>query len=226
MPTFTASTPASISAFVASPVATFPAITCRFGYFSFTIRIVRSTFAEWPCAESITTTSTFAFTSSAARSRQFAVMPSAAPQRRRPWESFAESGYLICFSISLIVIRPFRLPSSSTIGSFSFLALARIFFASSSVIPSFAVIRPSEVMDSLIFLEKSSSNFRSRFVMMPTSLRPSVTGTPEMRNFAIRLFASASVFSGERKNGSVITPFSDLFTLSTSSACASIDIFL
>ena len=57
------------------------------------------------------------------------------------------------FSISLIVISPFNLKSSSTIGSFSLRAFARIFFASGNVMPSFAVIRPSEVIDSLIFLE-------------------------------------------------------------------------
>ena len=153
-------------------------------------------------------------------------MPIAAPQSRRPWESFADNGYLICFSISLIVIRPFRLKSPSTIGSFSFLAFARIVFASPRVIPSLAVINPSEVIDSLIFLEKSSSNFRSRFVIIPTSLPFSVIGTPEIRNFPIRLLASSSVFSGDNENGSVITPFSERFTLSTSSACCSIDIFL
>ena len=49
---------------------------------------------------------------------------------------------------------------------------------------------------------------------------------PEILNFAIRLLASSSVCSGERKNGSVMTPFSERFTLSTSSACASIDMFL
>ena len=112
--------------------------------------------------------------------------------------SLAEFGYLICFSISLMVIRPFRLKLSSTMGSFSFLAFARICLASSRVIPSFAVIRPSEVMDSLIFLEKSVSNFRSRFVMMPTSFLPSVIGTPEMRNFAMSSLASASVCSGDK----------------------------
>ena len=130
------------------------------------------------------------------------------------------------FSISLIVISPFKLKSASTIGSFSLRALARIFFASSRVIPSGAVISPSDVMDSLIFFVKSVSNFRSRFVIIPTSLRPSVIGTPDIRNFAINASASASVCSGDRENGSVMTPFSDLFTLSTSSACASIDIFL
>ena len=125
-----------------------------------------------------------------------------------------------------MVINPFRLKSSSTIGSFSTLALARIFFASISVMPSFAVTKCSEVIHSLIFFVKSSSNFRSRLVIIPTSLRPSVIGTPEIRNFPINSSASFSVCSGERKNGSVITPFSDRFTLSTSSACASIDMFL
>ena len=156
------------------------------------------TFAECPCAESITITSTFAFTRASTLSRQFAVIPIAAPQRSLPWESFADNGYLICFSISLIVTSPFRLPSASTIGSFSFLAFARIFFASSNVIPSGAVTRPSDVIDSLIFLEKSSSNFKSRFVIIPTSFLPSVIGTPEIRYFAIRSFASANVCSGER----------------------------
>ena len=125
-----------------------------------------------------------------------------------------------------MVIRPFKLKSSSTMGSFSFLAFARIFFASSKVVPSGAVISPSLVMDSLIFFVKSVSNFRSRLVMIPTSFFPSVIGTPEIRNFAINASASASVCSGVSEKGSVMTPFSERFTLSTSSACASIDIFL
>ena len=45
---------------------------------------------------------------------------------------------------------------------------------------------------------KSSSNFRARLVMIPTSFLPSVMGTPEIRNFAIRLLASSRVCSGER----------------------------
>ena len=38
-----------------------------------------------------------------------ALMPTPAPHRSRPCESFAESGYLIVFSMSLIVMRPTRL---------------------------------------------------------------------------------------------------------------------
>ena len=125
-----------------------------------------------------------------------------------------------------MVISPFKWKSLSTIGSFSFLAFARIFFASSKVIPSGAVIRPSEVMLSLIFFVKSVSNFKSRFVIIPTNLPPSQIGTPEIRNFLMRSSASCKVCSGERKNGSVITPFSERFTLSTSSACAWMDMFL
>ena len=111
-------------------------------------------------------------------------------------------------------------------GSFSFLAFARIILASSRVIPSLAVISPSEVMDSFIFFVKSVSNFKSLLVIIPTNFRPSVIGTPEIRNFAISASASFKVCSGVKENGSVITPFSERFTLSTSSACASIDIFL
>ena len=226
MPTLTASAPASISALVPSAVATLPAITGRSGYSFLIIFTQLRTFCECPCAESRTITSTFAATSAATLSRQLAVIPTAAPQRSLPWESLAERGYLMVFSISLMVIRPFKLKSSSTMGSFSFLALARMSFASSNVTPSFAVISPSLVMDSLIFLEKSVSNLRSRLVMIPTSFLPSVMGTPEIRNLPIKLSASANVCSAVRENGSVMTPFSDRFTLSTSSACASMDIFL
>ena len=125
-----------------------------------------------------------------------------------------------------MVIKPFKLKLSSTIGSFSTRALARIDFASSNVTPSFAVIRFLEVIHSEIFLEKSVSNLRSRFVIIPTSLPLSVIGTPEIRNFAINISASANVCSEDNENGSEITPFSERFTLSTSSACAAIDIFL
>ena len=155
-------------------------------------------FAECPCAESTTITSTLAFTKASTLAITFAVIPTAAPQRSLPWASLADSGYLICFSISLMVIKPFKLNSSSTIGNFSFLEFAKIFFASSKVTPSLAVTNPSEVIHSLIFLEKSSSNFRSRLVMIPTSFLPSVIGTPEIRNFAIRSLASASVCSGDK----------------------------
>ena len=66
------------------------------------------------------------------------MIPTAAPARSLPCESCADAGYLIDFSISLIVISPVSLKSLSTIGSFSFLALPRIFLASSSVMPSSA----------------------------------------------------------------------------------------
>mgnify|MGYP006946808244 CR=1 FL=1 len=55
-----------------------------------------------------------------------------------------------------------------------------------------------ELFDSLIFFEKSSSNFKSRFVIIPTNFFPSVIGTPEILNFAIRLLASSSVLSGDK----------------------------
>ena len=145
-------------------------------------------------------TSTCALTRASTRSIMFPVIPTPAPQRRRPWSSFADNGYLICFSISLMVIRPRRLKSSSTIGNFSLRALARIALASSKVIPTFAVISPSslDVIDSLIFFEKSVSNFKSRLVIIPTNFVPSVIGTPEIRNFAINSSASFKVCSGER----------------------------
>ena len=51
-------------------------------------------------------------------------------------------------------------------------------------------------------------------------------GTPEILYFAISSLASFRVWVGDNENGSVITPFSERFTLSTSSAWASMLIFL
>ena len=163
-----------------------------------TIFTTFNTFAECPWAVSITIASTFALTKASTLSNIFAVTPTAAAHRSLPWESFADIGYLICFSISFIVIKPLRFPFASTIGNFSLRALPSIFFASSSVIPSGAVIKPSEVMDSLIFLVKSVSNFKSRFVIIPTNFFPSVIGTPEILYFAINSFASSNVCSGDK----------------------------
>ncbi len=60
MPTFTASTPASISAWVASAVATLPAMSSKraLGKFLRISRTASSTPREWPWAVSITITST------------------------------------------------------------------------------------------------------------------------------------------------------------------------
>ena len=63
--------------------------------------------------------------------------------------------------------------------------------------------------------------------MIPTSvLFSSTIGTPEMRYLAITASASDTILSGVRENGLVITPLSERFTRSTSSACCSTDIFL
>ena len=57
MPTFTASTPASIRSLAPSAVATLPAITWMFQFFLIS-RTVSITFLAWPWAVSTTTTST------------------------------------------------------------------------------------------------------------------------------------------------------------------------
>ena len=54
----------------------------------------------------------------------------------------------------------------------------------------------------------------------------STIGTPLIRYLVINPSASATVCFGVKKNGSMITPLSERFTLLTSSACCSIVIFL
>ena len=153
-------------------------------------------FREWPWAESRQSTSAPASTSAATRSSTSAVTPMAAPASRRPFSSRAELGYTWAFSMSLMVISPFRWNWSSTMGSFSILCLRRISRASSSVVPSGAVTRLSLVITWSMRTVMSVSNFMSRLVMMPMSLPPSQMGTPEMRNLAISSSASARVWPG------------------------------
>ena len=122
---------------------------------------------------------------------------------------------------------PLRQPLPSMIGSFSILNFLSISCASSSVVPSGAVTRFSLVIAYLIFLEKSVSKRKSLFVMMPLSLpSSSVIGTPLILYLPMSSSASARVCSSDSLNGSIITPCSLLFTLSTSVACCSIVIFL
>ena len=95
-----------------------------------------------------------------------------------------------------MVIKPLSMPLPSTMGSFSILCFLKISCASVSVVPSGAVTRFSLVITSLIFLEKSVSNRKSRLVKMPTSLPFSQMGTPEIRYLPIKLSASSNVRSG------------------------------
>ncbi|KAE8972338.1 hypothetical protein PF011_g25674 [Phytophthora fragariae] len=169
MPTFTTSAPASISAFVPSAVATFPAIIVNSGK-AFLISLMPSkTPLEWPCAVSITIASTWDLTSSSTLLIASAVTPTAAPTSSLPCASFAELGNSITFSISLIVIRPFNTPSSLIRGNFSILCFCRIFSASSNVVPTGAVTKSSLVITSLILMEKSSMKRKSLFVKIPTN---------------------------------------------------------
>ena len=96
---------------------------------------VSSTFWVWPWAESRPSTSTPASTRAATRSSTSEVAPMAAPTSRRPFSSRAELGYTSAFSMSLMVMRPFRRKSLSTMGSFSILCLRRISLASAKVCP-------------------------------------------------------------------------------------------
>ena len=88
-------------------------------------------------------------------------------------------------------------------------------------------MRFSFVITSDILALKSVRKRISRLVMIPTSLPlPSTIGTPEILNLPISSSASATMWSSVSEKGSTITPFSERFTLSTSSACCSIVIFL
>ena len=151
----------------------------------------------------------------------------AAPTRRRPCLSLQASGNRFIMSMSLIVIRPVSKPLPSTNSSFSTLLAIKIFSASSSVTVPVAVTRPELVMMSAMGVSPLSRNRRSRRVIMPTSRRPSVVmGTPEILYWSITSRARATVATGGRVTGSAMMPFALRLTLSTSSACRSIDRFL
>ena len=126
MPTFTASTPASIERLgrlgrgdVAGDEIGVRELAAD------AARPCRCTPCEWPCAVSMTSTSTPAATSACARSIESLAMPMAAPQRSRPSASLHAFGYLIPFWMSLTVIRPFSRKSLSTTRSFSTLCWCR-----------------------------------------------------------------------------------------------------
>ena len=226
-PTFTPSTPRSTSARAPSRVAMFPAMSCTSGSASRTCAVACSTPAECPCAVSTTSTSTPASTSALARSMKSPPAPMAAATRSRPCWSLLESGYCRRLWMSFTVMRPMSLPSPSTTGSFSMRCFPRMRSASSSVVPTGAVIRRSLVIASRMGRSSSRSNCRSRLVMMPTSVPVASTmGTPEMRNLAIIATASRRLASGCSVMGCRIIPLSERFTRSTSAACRSMDMFL
>ena len=100
----------------------------------------------------------------------------------------------------------------------------RISWASSSVVPSWVVTRPSEVMTSWMGRVGSVSKRRSRLVRIPTRRRSASTiGTPLMRNLAMMSSAACTSSSGPSVTGSTIIPDSERFTLSTSSRWSSIE---
>ncbi len=135
-------------------------------------------------------------------------------------------GYCSVLTKSLTVISPRSLPSASTSGSFSILCLRSSPSAASALTPTGAVTSGIGVMTSRTGRVRSTSKRMSRLVMMPSN-RPSasVTGTPEIRNFAHSASASRSVASGRQVTGSVTIPASERLTISTWAAWSSIDRF-
>ena len=113
-------------------------------------------------------------------------------------------------------------------GSFSMRCFRRISWASFMVVPTGAVTRLSLVITFLMGWSKSLPSIKrmSRLVMMPTSTPSWQMGTPEILNRPMISSASFTRFSGERKKGLTITPFSERFTRSTWSAWRSMVMFL
>jgi len=225
-PIFTPSVPAFIKASHASGVAMFPAISCISLKFLLVSFMASITFLEWPWAVSITITSHPALRSASILISLSLATPTAAPTRSLPIWSLHALGYFRIFSISLMVIRPLRLKRPSTTKSFSILCLWRMAFDSSKVIFSLTVTRFSFVITFSTVSSRFVSNRKSRFVIIPTSFFPFVTGIPDILYRAISSMASLIFCSGRIVMGSTIIPLSDFLTFSTSWACSSTPIFL
>ncbi len=141
IPILIASAPRRIRSRVASAVPTLPAMTGVEGNVFLRVFSAARTPSLWPCEESRQRMSTLAAISSRARSTRSAPAPTAAPTRSRPSESLQAFGYLICFWMSLTVIRPFSAPALSTTRSFSIRCSCRSCLACSSVVPGEQVTR-------------------------------------------------------------------------------------
>ena len=148
-PIFTASTPAPCNVSTPLSSTTLPATTARSGQLAFTRSIAFTTPIELPCAVSMTTASTCSWASASTRCSRSSPTPTAAATRRRPAESRVALGNSWPFMMSFTVMSPRRRPSASTNGNFSIRWRCNNNLASSSVVPSRAVTKPSLVMNSL-----------------------------------------------------------------------------
>ena len=108
MPTLMPLTPRSARNRAPSAVATLPAISSTSPNRPRNCSIARAMTTEWPCAMSMTRTSTPARISSAARSRKSPLAPIAAPTRSRPCASRVANGMRFCLRMSFAVMRPVK----------------------------------------------------------------------------------------------------------------------
>ena len=178
-PTFTASTPALIRSSVPWAVAMFPAINSQSGNAFLILRIVLIAFSLCPWAISTTSTSTPASKRDSLLSKKSPLTPTAAPTNGLPFLSLDAFGKLALFVMSLLVIKPFTIPESSTIGNFSILCLCKISLDSSNVTPNFAVTT-SLVITSWILLF-GLANSKSLSVTIPINFEfESTTKRPEI----------------------------------------------
>ena len=223
MPTLIASAPASISARVASAVATLPATTWAELESFFTRSTARATSLLWPWAVSMMTTSHSAASSASVRSKPLSPTVVAAATRRRPAASLVALGKVTAFSMSLTVIRPMQRKASSTTSSFSIRRWWSRRRASSWPTPSFTVARFSCVISSRTGWAGLSAKRTSRLVTMPTSLPPaSTTGMPLIRLAAMIAWASPRVALGPIVIGLTTIPLSKRLTARTAAHCSSI----
>lgn len=153
-------------------------------------------------------------------------MPATTPREDLPYSSFTSDKCLVYFSVSLVIVDPFELPSSSAVKDFSFLTLTEVFFTSSGIVPSFTMADPSRIVSSLVFLRGSISGFESQFIVVPADLHPSMVNAPRVQCFTVESFTSSDMYSNREGGKSMVAPFSRHFALSASSTYTSVSVFL
>ena len=129
--------------------------------------------------------------------------------------------------MSLTVTMPVSSNASLTKSTFSMRCSCNKWVISWKSVPSTAVTsRSLGVMISLTRASVRRSKRKSRLVIMPTSVVPSTTGTPETPFSRVKARSSSSVAFGSMVTASRIMPDSYFLTARTSLACSSTVIFL
>lgn len=195
VPALATSAPTSVETFITTPITALPTVAYDSKCTTLVSHATFEVFSRYPYTRSVAVASASTFADTSAHTDALTIVPATTPREEHPYSSFTTEKCLVYFSVSLVMVGPFGLGSSSAVNGFSLHSFTEVFLTSSDMVPSLTMVDPSRIVRSLVFLLGSISGFESQLMVVPADFLPSIVNAPRVQGFTVGSSTSLDMYS-------------------------------